>query len=373
MFIALKLVFTVLYIVVIFFCYKHIHKIAKKTMFSYEIISSLGIIIFLLGLILHNLFGIYDVLIQPELTEGFRAFYRDFSRSSANFSYLMFPFIILFSVFLSISNIILLFKEGRSLTNFLGFFLGIVLILASLSLNGLYDFIEKFINVKSYFGVHLAIALESFISVGLAYFECMMFATIYAAIKCAHHKIKQSQDYVIVLGCYVLPDGHPGGVLKKRVDAALAFARTQKHDYKLAPVTIFSGGQGKNEPISEAKSMQNYSFSKRYKEKTILEDKSKTTRQNFLFSKQFIKDDSKVAFATTDFHVFRSGVIASKSGYRNIESISAKSPWYFYNNALIREFVANIYSERKMHLFNILLINTVSMSLIILSYVFHIM
>ncbi|MBR3180865.1 YdcF family protein, partial [Candidatus Saccharibacteria bacterium] len=151
------------------------------------------------------------------------------------------------------------------------------------------------------------------------------------------------------------------------------FARTQKHDYKLAPVTIFSGGQGKNEPISEAKSMQNYSFSKRYKEKTILEDKSKTTRQNFLFSKQFIKDDSKVAFATTDFHVFRSGVIASKSGYRNIESISAKSPWYFYNNALIREFVANIYSERKMHLFNILLINTVSMSLIILSYVFHIM
>lgn len=119
--------------------------------------------------------------------------------------------------------------------------------------------------------------------------------------------------------------------------------------------------------------MQNYTIAQKYEGEILLEDKSTTTHENFKFSKKMIKNPHNVAFATTDFHIFRSAVFASKIGYRGIEGIGAKSPWYFYYNALIREFIANLNSERKMHIFNILIASVIMISIIAFSYAFNIM
>ena len=69
-----------------------------------------------------------------------------------------------------------------------------------------------------------------------------------------------------------------------------------------------------------------------------------------------------IIFSTTNYHVFRSGVIANNQGI-NCEGIGSKTKWYFYTNALIREFIANIVQERKKHIIMLLMIN---ISLIIL-------
>ena len=69
-----------------------------------------------------------------------------------------------------------------------------------------------------------------------------------------------------------------------------------------------------------------------------------------------------VSFATTNYHVFRSVVIANEQGLE-CEGMGIKTKWYFYTNALIREFIANLVQERKSHFILLLLIN---LSLIVL-------
>ena len=63
--------------------------------------------------------------------------------------------------------------------------------------------------------------------------------------------------------------------------------------------------------------------------------------------------------------VFRSGVIASNQGI-NCEGIGSKTKWYFYTNALIREFIATLFQEKKKHIALLILIN---ISLLVLIYI----
>lgn len=75
-----------------------------------------------------------------------------------------------------------------------------------------------------------------------------------------------------------------------------------------------------------------------------------------------VNKKGNIIFSTTNYHVFRSGVIANNQGI-DCEVIGSKTKWYFYTNALIREFIANLVQERKSHIILILMIN---ISLIIL-------
>ena len=85
-------------------------------------------------------------------------------------------------------------------------------------------------------------------------------------------------------------------------------------------ITIFipSGGQGKDETISEAEAMRNYLVENGINEEDIIiENKSTSTLQNLKFSKKIIdrvNSNGKVIFSTTNYHVFRSGVIANNEG-----------------------------------------------------------
>ena len=291
--------------------------------------------------------NICHILITPNL---FFSIFTDILTNSAGLATLTSIPAILFSAVLVASNIVLFIKEGKSASNTFGILSSIVLIFGSISVFMLYTFLDKIIDVHSYLGHHISLAFENIVAILLLYFECMMAATFYAARKSRYHKVAHDKKYVIVLGCSVREDGLSGGVLRKRIEAAVKFAHEQERDTGKLPTLIFSGGKGGGEPISEAESMQKYVIAQKYEGKIILEDKSATTHENFKFSKEKIKDLEHVAFATTDFHIFRSGVFATKLGYEHIEGIGAKSPWYFYYNALIREFIANLNAERKMHI-----------------------
>ena len=58
------------------------------------------------------------------------------------------------------------------------------------------------------------------------------------------------------------------------------------------------------------------------KERIIIEDESRDTNQNFKFSKEKIEehshkslDEINVKIITTDFHAFRSSILAKRNGY----------------------------------------------------------
>ena len=82
----------------------------------------------------------------------------------------------------------------------------------------------------------------------------------------------------------------------------------------------------------------------------LLEDRSTSTRENFAFSADLIRaaagtTDPRVAFATTNYHVFRGYVYAHDAGLA-AEGISAPTKLYFWPNAFLREFVGLVVSRR---------------------------
>ena len=93
-------------------------------------------------------------------------------------------------------------------------------------------------------------------------------------------------------------------------------------------------------------------------ERICREDKSVNTFENMQFSKAVIEqsleapadiDSAKIAFATTNYHVFRGYILAAKNGY-TAKGISAKTKWYFFPNAFIREFIGLLADQVWRHI-----------------------
>ena len=53
-----------------------------------------------------------------------------------------------------------------------------------------------------------------------------------------------------------------------------------------------------------------------------------------------------MAFATNDYHVFRSGLCARRVDL-NAVGVGAKTRWYFWPNASVREFIGLLTENRK--------------------------
>lgn len=141
-------------------------------------------------------------------------------------------------------------------------------------------------------------------------------------------------DYLIVLGAQWKNNG-PSYVLQKRLDKAVIYLNDNPDTY-----VIVSGGQGRNEPISEAEGMAGYLENAGIDpDRIIKEDRSTDTNQNLEFSAVYLdKAEDRVVIVTNNFHVFRSVSIARKKGYHNVEGLAADSYTAMLPNNLLREF-----------------------------------
>lgn len=75
-------------------------------------------------------------------------------------------------------------------------------------------------------------------------------------------------------------------------------------------------------------------------ERILIEDRSGTTRENLRNSRTLAEAadrEGKAALSTSDYHVFRSGILAAGEGWR-VEGMGSRTKWYFWPNAQIREF-----------------------------------
>ncbi len=148
------------------------------------------------------------------------------------------------------------------------------------------------------------------------------------------NKGQAGADYVIVLGAQMKTSG-PSRALQYRLDEAIRYLN-ENPDAKV----IVSGGQGSDEPVSEAQGMYDYLVKKGISADRISrEDKSRNTFENLTYSARFLdQEKDSVAVVTNNFHVFRAVKIAKKAGYGNVCGIAAKGePFLKYNN-MMREF-----------------------------------
>lgn len=144
-----------------------------------------------------------------------------------------------------------------------------------------------------------------------------------------------SQDYVIVLGAHVHSTG-PSRALALRLNKALEYAKEN-------PDTIFivSGGQGSNEAYTEASIMKQYLVEHGLDAARILEEENSTnTRENLLFSKEFIPDNASIGIISNGFHICRALHLAEVLGLENVSGIPAKNDALTQPANLLREFFA---------------------------------
>ncbi len=293
-----------------------------------------------------------------------------------SFTTFLLPIAFVVSILVIISNILLIRKEGFRVRNILGIILGIVLCFSSILPEILYNMLYSatWINIHNQNGIGLYVYnfIETTIYIIIAYIECILIGTIIIGIKAAKHIPKFDKDCIIILGCQIKKDGTLTKLLKGRVDRAIEFSKMQKEKTGKDIIFVPSGGKGNDEVISEAQAMKNYLLEQGIKEEKILiEDKSKNTFENIKFSNKLINDNvknAKIAYSTTNYHVFRAGTIARNQNI-NIEGIGAKTKSYFWVNAFIREFIATLFYEKKKHIAVVCCIIVLAIFMIVLQYI----
>ena len=342
-------IFLAILLVVLIFMMSVFIGLWKKGDFGYQMVACFGSVIFI-GVLL--LFLLYKWL------NGYMRYFGTFVAAFLDIGFEIFiaisPLMIVMSVLLAVSNIWLMKHEGYRPVNALGIVFGILWM-------GATAFVMSS-NVIPVFGNFINSSIVQRIVLYLAcYFGSMFIATAFCAFAAARFRPPYDRDYIIILGCGLRSDGTPMPLLKGRIDAALDFERKQFDATGKHAKFVPSGGQGADEVISESLSMSNYLMEQGVaQEQILLEDQSVNTMQNMQFSGEVIKKDAesfenaKIAFATTNYHIFRGYILARKNGFE-AKGISAKTKKYFYPNAFLREFIGLLVDRKWMHIIFIIL------------------
>lgn len=125
---------------------------------------------------------------------------------------------------------------------------------------------------------------------------------------------QESCQYVVVLGAKVRHDG-PSVSLRDRINAAYAYLSAHPD-----VICIASGGQGADEPMSEARCIYNHLVEMGIDPSRIwLEEHSTSTWENLNFTLDLIEEKTgirpdKLGIISSEYHMFRAGLMAEKCG-----------------------------------------------------------
>lgn len=148
---------------------------------------------------------------------------------------------------------------------------------------------------------------------------------------------EKSCEYILVLGAKVREDG-PSVSLMDRIRAA--------YDYMvLHPnvIAIASGGQGADEPMSEAKCIRDHLIQMGIDESRVwLEDRSASTWANLNYSLELIEERTgvrpeKLGIISSEYHMLRAGMMAKDCGVEAVGIPAATSRFFQKTNHFLRE------------------------------------
>ena len=311
--------------------------------YSYNTIFYAGFALFVLSLAATHLYASVLCFLNPGRYDN-RQMLFTLLHSAKNYMFLTSPILFAFSAAMFVSNLSLIRHEGRRFVNILGILLSILLVGGEIGI-GVMDFLTS----ESEELMILPTIIVNLFAATYLYFECMMVGTAIANLAVLRMEPSPDRDYLIVLGCGIRRDGTPTPLLKGRLELALDFREKQLRLTGKPSRFVVSGGQGPDEPRSEAASMRDYLLGRGIPEQEILtEDRSSDTAENMRFSADIIhalKPEADIAYFTTNYHVFRAGIKARQAELRAV-GVGAKTKWYFWPNAAVREFIGLLTEHR---------------------------
>lgn len=129
--------------------------------------------------------------------------------------------------------------------------------------------------------------------------------------------------------------------LAYRLDKAVEYAEKNPN-----ALIVVSGGQGKDEAVSEASAMKDYLVDNGVSvERIICEDRSTSTYTNLINTKEILDErldgEYDVVLITSNFHMYRAKKLASAVGF-DCTSYHAQIEWYSVPMRYARECVAII-------------------------------
>ena len=343
----------------------------KESLYKYDNILYIGLISF-------DIYLIYSQICALVNKNGINGALM--TSVSAAQSIVMFtaPVVFIATILVTVSNIQLIRKEGRTWRNMLGLILGVILGIGSLLpyFIWLWMFYTDVIDThyERGFGRFFEMFLENTVSSYVFYLECILLGTIIIAVKAAKHIPAFDKDYIIIHGCQIRKDGTLTKLLQSRADRAIEFAKLQKEATGKDIIFVPSGGKGNDEIISEGEAIKRYLLENGISEdKIIKEDDSASTEENVKLAMDKMRDNFgsdgyKAAFATTNYHVFRTGMLADKMGLK-AEGIGSRTKAYFWINAFVREFIATVVKEKKTHIKVALILLAVNIISVLMLYI----
>ena len=180
------------------------------------------------------------------------------------------------------------------------------------------------IEVSSYKGRRIPPVLKLFLT--LALLGLLVFGALLGQVLGgAHDDISGDPQVMVILGCQ-LHDWGPSVMLQDRLDKALEYLE----DHPDMTVVV-SGGQGENEPTSEAEGMADYLEAHGIsRDNIILETQSRNTNQNLRYSIQHLADagfdiTGKIVIVSNGFHLTRARMLAERIGLVDVSTLSAPS------------------------------------------------
>ena len=323
-------------------------KSLRKTLYDYKNIDLIAAILFLIV----SFFAV--LLKEVEVENGAAVLIEGLPRFFITNALLVF---IVMALLLAVSNFSLIRHEGFRIKNLLGIILSGMILLGSAVVALLYGH-GPLLN-----------GISVFLTTMLCYFECILVGTGIMGYISSRQKPGYDKDFIIIPGCSISKSGGLLPLLKGRTNRAVKYAWEQEIACGKPVKYVPSGGQGPDEIMSEGSAMELYLLSHGAEgDEVFPEKRSKSTYENFKFSKEIIdglKPDAKIAFATTNYHMLRCGLICHGLGF-DAEGIASSTKWYFWPNGFVREFIAIIAMKKRRHLIVALIVAVLCALLMVL-------
>lgn len=139
----------------------------------------------------------------------------------------------------------------------------------------------------------------------------------------AHDEIDGQPGAMVILGAQLKRSG-PSLFLQRRLEAALDYL-----DDHPDTLVVVSGGQGADEPDTEANGMERFLRERGFEGTVLKESQSHNTKENLKNSRKVLEDagydiQEGVILVSNDFHLARAKLLGRRFGYK-VSTLAAQS------------------------------------------------